>query len=38
MSIDATDSLERIAAAGVGKNGFVPTQEWVRSSSYQPFV
>lgn len=22
--------LERIAAAGVGRNGFVPTQEWVR--------
>jgi High-temperature-induced dauer-formation protein len=29
MSMDATGSLERIAAAGVGKNGFVPTQEWV---------
>lgn len=25
--------LERIAAAGVGRNGFVPTQEWVRPSS-----
>ncbi|KAJ7581051.1 high-temperature-induced dauer-formation protein-domain-containing protein [Mycena floridula] len=25
------DSLERIAAAGVGRNGFVPTQEWVTS-------
>jgi hypothetical protein len=23
--------LERVAAAGVGRNGFVPTQEWVRS-------
>jgi hypothetical protein len=32
VSMDATGSLERIAAAGVGKNGFVPTQEWVRSS------
>jgi hypothetical protein len=30
MSMDTTGSLERIAAAGVGKNGFVPTQEWVR--------
>lgn len=29
-SIETTGSLERIAAAGVGKNGFVPTQEWVR--------
>jgi len=29
--MDATGSLERIAAAGVGKNGFVPTQEWVTS-------
>ena len=29
MSMDTTGSLERIAAAGVGKNGFVPTQEWV---------
>lgn len=28
-SVDTTGSLERIAAAGVGKNGFVPTQEWV---------
>jgi hypothetical protein len=32
MSVEATGSLEQIAAAGVGKNGFVPTQEWVRSS------
>lgn len=29
MSVETTGSLERIAAAGVGKNGFVPTQEWV---------
>jgi hypothetical protein len=29
MSRDMTRSLERIAAAGVGRNGFVPTQEWV---------
>ena len=35
MSMDATGSLERIAAAGVGKNGFVPTQEWVCASPYQ---
>lgn len=26
-SLDGT--LERVAAAGVGRNGFVPTQEWV---------
>ena len=32
-SMDTTGSLERIAAVGVGKNGFVPTQEWVRHSS-----
>ncbi|KAL1742803.1 high-temperature-induced dauer-formation protein-domain-containing protein [Schizophyllum fasciatum] len=25
------ESLERIAAAGVGRNGFVPTQDWVAS-------
>ncbi|KZP20792.1 hypothetical protein FIBSPDRAFT_919775 [Athelia psychrophila] len=31
MSVETTGSLERIAAAGVGKNGFVPTQEWVTS-------
>lgn len=30
-SIDMSDSLERIAAAGVGRNGFVPTQDWVTS-------
>ena len=29
MSLDMNHSLERIAAAGVGRNGFVPTQEWV---------
>lgn len=28
VSVD-DPSLERIAAAGVGRNGFVPTQEWV---------
>lgn len=29
-SEDMTGSLERLAASGVGRNGFVPTQEWVR--------
>lgn len=28
-SLDTTSSLERIAAAGIGRNGFIPTQEWV---------
>ncbi|KAI1787945.1 high-temperature-induced dauer-formation protein-domain-containing protein [Ganoderma leucocontextum] len=31
LSGDMTGSLERLAAAGVGRNGFVPTQEWVTS-------
>ncbi|TBU66059.1 high-temperature-induced dauer-formation protein-domain-containing protein [Dichomitus squalens] len=31
LSGDMTGSLERLAAAGVGRNGFVPTQEWVSS-------
>lgn len=30
-SEDMTASLERIEAAVVGRNGFVPTQEWVTS-------
>jgi hypothetical protein len=30
ISLDATGSLDLAAAAGVGRNGFVPTQEWVR--------
>ena len=30
MSDDMTGSLERLAASGVGRNGFVPTEEWVR--------
>lgn len=38
MSTDATGSLERIAAVSVGKNGFVPTQEWVRSLRIMHFV
>lgn len=29
LSGDMTGSLERLASAGVGRNGFVPTQEWV---------
>ncbi|KAI0050002.1 hypothetical protein FA95DRAFT_1537035 [Auriscalpium vulgare] len=31
MSTDTDASLDRVAAAGVGRNGFVPTQEWVTS-------
>ncbi|KAK1222795.1 hypothetical protein PQX77_014363, partial [Marasmius sp. AFHP31] len=30
-SLDGDGSLERIAAAGIGRNGFVPTREWVSS-------
>ncbi|KAF7968571.1 hypothetical protein HWV62_30117 [Athelia sp. TMB] len=30
-SVETSGSLERVAATGVGKNGFVPTQEWVTS-------
>ncbi len=30
FSEDAAGGLERLASAGVGRNGFVPTQEWVR--------
>lgn len=30
-SEDLTGSLERLAASGVGRNGFVPTQDWVTS-------
>jgi hypothetical protein len=29
--IDLDPELQRVAAAGVGRNGFVPTQEWVAS-------
>lgn len=28
-SLEIDSSLDRVAAAGVGRNGFVPTQEWV---------
>lgn len=38
LSLDTTSSLDRIAAAGVGRNGFVPTQEWVRISSILNFT
>ena len=31
MSLDMTGSLESLAATAVGRNGFVPTQEWVTS-------
>jgi hypothetical protein len=37
MSLDTTGSLERIAASGVGRNGFVPTEEWVRASAFDFF-
>jgi hypothetical protein len=31
ISLDNLGNLDRMAAAGVGINGFVPTEEWVRS-------
>ena len=31
ISVEMTRSLERIAQAGIGRNRFVPTQEWVTS-------
>ena len=31
MSVEMTRSLERIALAGIGRNRFVPTQEWITS-------
>jgi High-temperature-induced dauer-formation protein len=30
MSLDTDNSLDRVTATAVGRNGFVPTQEWVR--------
>lgn len=30
LSLDVSGSLESVAATAVGRNGFVPTQEWVR--------
>lgn len=32
LSLDANSSAERNAGAGIGRNGFVPTQEWVSLS------
>lgn len=32
LSLETTSSLDRVAATGVGRNGFVPTQEWVGSN------
>lgn len=29
LSLETNSSLDRVAASGVGRNGFVPTQEWV---------
>lgn len=34
LSMELTGSLEQLAAAGVGRNGFIPTQEWVRIVCY----
>ncbi|KZT11488.1 uncharacterized protein LAESUDRAFT_692396 [Laetiporus sulphureus 93-53] len=31
MSVEMTGSLESLAATAVGRNGFIPTQEWVTS-------
>ncbi|KAI0303392.1 high-temperature-induced dauer-formation protein-domain-containing protein [Multifurca ochricompacta] len=31
MSLDTENSLDRVTATAVGRNGFVPTQEWVTS-------
>ncbi|KAF9818909.1 hypothetical protein IEO21_02447 [Rhodonia placenta] len=31
LSLDVSGSLESVAATAVGRNGFVPTQEWVTS-------
>ncbi|KAG6853689.1 hypothetical protein C0991_002224 [Blastosporella zonata] len=30
-SLDIDVGIDRVAAAGVGRNGFIPTQEWVTS-------
>jgi hypothetical protein len=29
LSLETNSSVDRVAATGVGRNGFVPTQEWV---------
>lgn len=31
ISLDTDNSLDRVTATAVGRNGFVPTQEWVRT-------
>ncbi|KAK0503006.1 high-temperature-induced dauer-formation protein-domain-containing protein [Armillaria luteobubalina] len=31
LSSDTTISLERVAASGIGRNGFIPTHDWVSS-------
>ncbi|KAI9453437.1 hypothetical protein F5148DRAFT_968580, partial [Russula earlei] len=31
VSLETDNSLDRVTAAAVGRNGFVPTQEWVTS-------
>lgn len=36
LSLETNSNLDRIAAAGVGRNGFVPTQEWVSCVSNFP--
>ena len=33
LSLDTDNSLDRVTASAVGRNGFVPTQEWVRAVS-----
>lgn len=38
LSDEMTGSLERIALAGIGRNGFVPTQEWVSVISTELIV
>ena len=38
LSGDMTGSLERLASAGVGRNGFVPTQEWVSTSHLSDYT
>ena len=35
LSLDTDNSLDRVTATAVGRNGFVPTQEWVRTVSHR---
>lgn len=37
LSLETDASLDRVALAGVGRNGFVPSQEWVRNLS-EPYL